>query len=97
MTNKPLRLLSASHFTNSIKSHHSNSTTTGAMIASNINSELPLPQDEHTQVSSPIKSNSTQSSNTPLITPTSKPTASDAHTELHLMMSNLKAKMAKQL
>eukprot|EP00957_Ditylum_brightwellii_P100550 7664336-Ditylum_brightwellii.AAC.1 len=63
------------------------------MIASNIHSELPLPQDDHTQVLSSSKSNSTQSSNTPSITPTSKPIASEVHNELILMMQELQSDM----
>eukprot|EP00957_Ditylum_brightwellii_P036821 2788605-Ditylum_brightwellii.AAC.1 len=59
-TNKPSSLPSALHCTNSIKSHHLNSTTAGAMIARSINSELPFPQDKHNEVPSPNKSNSTQ-------------------------------------
>eukprot|EP00957_Ditylum_brightwellii_P141020 10743265-Ditylum_brightwellii.AAC.1 len=56
------------------------------MIASNINSESPLPQDEHTQVLSPGKSYSPQSSNTPLTLPTSKPAELNVLDELILMM-----------
>eukprot|EP00957_Ditylum_brightwellii_P161768 12316721-Ditylum_brightwellii.AAC.1 len=75
----------------------SNLTTTGAIIASDINSELPLSQDENAQISSPSKSNTTQSSNTPSTTPTSKPMASNVRDELHMMLSNLKDNMKQQL
>eukprot|EP00957_Ditylum_brightwellii_P032666 2476632-Ditylum_brightwellii.AAC.1 len=49
MINKPSSLPSAPHRMNPSASQCSNLTTTGAMIASNINAELPLSQDEHTQ------------------------------------------------
>eukprot|EP00957_Ditylum_brightwellii_P007086 537739-Ditylum_brightwellii.AAC.1 len=79
--NKPSILLSTLHCVNSIASQHSNQTTTGAIIASNIPSKLPLSQDEHTQVSASDKSNSRQSSNKPLNMPTSKSTQSNLQTE----------------
>eukprot|EP00957_Ditylum_brightwellii_P090886 6920436-Ditylum_brightwellii.AAC.1 len=47
--NAPLILPSASYHTNPIVSQCLNITTTGAMIASDINSELPLSQDKLTQ------------------------------------------------
>eukprot|EP00957_Ditylum_brightwellii_P186037 14164187-Ditylum_brightwellii.AAC.1 len=47
--NTPSSLPSTLHRTNPIVSQHLNLTTTGAMIASNINTELSLSQDEHTQ------------------------------------------------
>eukprot|EP00957_Ditylum_brightwellii_P025267 1912602-Ditylum_brightwellii.AAC.1 len=67
------------------------------MIASDINSELPLSQDEHTQVSVSDKRDSKQSSNTSSTTPNSEPTTSAVPDELLLMMTNLKANMAKRL
>eukprot|EP00957_Ditylum_brightwellii_P152268 11592756-Ditylum_brightwellii.AAC.1 len=47
--NTPLVFPSALHHTTPIASQHSNSTPTGAMITCNINSELPLSENEHTQ------------------------------------------------
>eukprot|EP00957_Ditylum_brightwellii_P002123 163676-Ditylum_brightwellii.AAC.1 len=87
--NKPLRLPSTLHRMIPIASQRSNLTTTGAMIASNINSEFSLSQDEHTQVSASDKINSKESSNQPLTTPTSKHMASTVRNELHLMMSKM--------
>eukprot|EP00957_Ditylum_brightwellii_P203616 15335457-Ditylum_brightwellii.AAC.1 len=66
------------------------------MTTCDINSELPLSQDEHTQVSSPCKSNSMHFSTRPSTLPTSEPPASAVRNELLEMMDNLKANMVKR-
>eukprot|EP00957_Ditylum_brightwellii_P111974 8539142-Ditylum_brightwellii.AAC.1 len=63
------------------------------MIASDINSELPFSQDEHTEVLFPGKSNSTQSSNTPLTMPTNQPTEPKVCNEPILMMQKMQSDM----
>eukprot|EP00957_Ditylum_brightwellii_P036023 2729302-Ditylum_brightwellii.AAC.1 len=80
MINKPLNLPSALLHTKHVASQRSNSTTTGAMISCNINSESSLSQDKHAQVLASDKSDSKQSSNKSLTKPTTKYTPSDLQT-----------------
>eukprot|EP00957_Ditylum_brightwellii_P137648 10493086-Ditylum_brightwellii.AAC.1 len=75
--NKPSNLPSELLRTTLVASQRSNLTTTGAMISCNINSELLLSQDGHTQVLAPEKSNSKQSSNKPSTKATNESTPSD--------------------
>eukprot|EP00957_Ditylum_brightwellii_P197258 15028357-Ditylum_brightwellii.AAC.1 len=78
-------------------SQRSNSITTGAMIACDINSESPLSQDEHTQVLAANKSDLKQSSNKPLIVPTSKPLVSVIHDKLLIMMQKMEEDLKQDI
>ena len=95
--NKPSNLPSELLRTTPIASHRSNSLTKGDMITCDINSELPVSQDEHTKVTSPCKSDSMLSNTKPLTSPTREPPASAVRTELLAMMDNLRANMGKRL
>eukprot|EP00957_Ditylum_brightwellii_P009752 735309-Ditylum_brightwellii.AAC.1 len=59
------------------------------MITSDINSEFPLSEDEHTQVLVSNKSDSKQASKRPLTMPTSKPPASADCDKPLLMMQKM--------
>eukprot|EP00957_Ditylum_brightwellii_P001285 100855-Ditylum_brightwellii.AAC.1 len=67
------------------------------MITHNINSELPLSEDEHIQVSASETSDLKQSGNKPLTTPTGEPMMSAIPDKLLEMMTKLQATMANQL
>eukprot|EP00957_Ditylum_brightwellii_P000864 68616-Ditylum_brightwellii.AAC.1 len=95
--NKPSNLSSVLLCRTSIAAQRSNLTTTGAMIARDINSELHSSQIEQTQVSASVKSDSKQSSSRLLTTPTSKPAASAVHDELLLIMQKMENDLKQEI
>eukprot|EP00957_Ditylum_brightwellii_P105586 8049956-Ditylum_brightwellii.AAC.1 len=67
------------------------------MITCNIKSELPLSEDEHTQVSASETSGIKQSGNKPLTAPTDKPLASAVRDKLILMMQKIENNLKQDI